>query len=273
MAQGFPMRHVVGLGNRELSYIDAGPSAGRALLLLHAFPLTAEMWRPQLTAPPPGWHAIAPDFAGLGHSDDSNSDTPQLDEYADDTVAIMDALAIERAVVAGVSLGGYVALAIARRAPSRLAGLVLSNTKAPADTEEGRQGRARTIATLEEGGTAAVAAAMVPRLLGATTQRDHAALVDQVRAMIGDNPVNGVRRAVLRLRDRPDASPVLPTIAVPALVIAGEEDEIVPLAESERLAAGIPGARFERIAGAGHLSNLEQPDAWNHALATFLSSV
>lgn len=267
------MRHVLRLGSRELSYIDAGESGGRALFLLHAFPLTAEMWRPQLSAVPHGWRAIAPDFAGLGHSNDTDSEAPRLDEYANDTVAIMDSLGVERAVVAGVSLGGYVALALARIAPSRLAGLVLSNTRATADTDEAREGRARTLRTLEEGGTAAVAAAMLPRLLGATTRRDRPGLADDVRVMIGDNPASGVRRAIVRLRDRPDATSVLPAIEVPTLVIAGEDDELVPSEVSAQLAAGIRGARLERIAGAGHLSNLEQPDAWNRALARFLARI
>jgi pimeloyl-ACP methyl ester carboxylesterase len=265
------MRHVLRFDDRELSYIEAGASGGRALILLHAFPLTAEMWRPQLSGVPQGWRAVAPDFAGLGHSDDTIASTPRLDEYAGDTVAIMDGLGIDRAVIAGVSLGGYVALALARLAPSRLAGLVLSNTRSAADTDEARQGRARTMQMLDEGGTAAVAAAMLPRLVGATTRRAGSGVENEVRVMIADNPVNGVRRAIVRLRDRPDATSVLSTIDVPTLVVAGEEDEIVPSEASEQLAAGIRGARLERIAGAGHLSNLEQPDAWNRVLLSFLA--
>jgi pimeloyl-ACP methyl ester carboxylesterase len=267
------MRHVLRLGSREVSYIDSGSSGGRALLLLHAFPLTAKMWRPQLAAPPEGWRAIAPDFAGLGHSDDTPTDPPALDDYATDTLAVMDVLGIDKAAVAGVSLGGYVAFALARRAPERLSALVLSNTRASADNDEARRGRARAIETVEEGGTASLAASMLPRLLGSTTRRDHAPLADEVRTIIGDNPVHGIRRAILRLRDRPDATPVLERIDVPTLVIAGDEDEIVPTEEAKQLAAAIPVARFEIIPGAGHLSSLEQPDAWNRAVAGLLAGV
>ena len=146
------MRHAVMLGSRRLSYLEAGDPAGRVLVLLHAFPLTAQMWLPQLLAPPDGWRLIAPDLAGLGSTDDHESEPPVLDDYVCDTTALLDRLEIRRAHVGGLSLGGYVALAVARLASDRVDGLVLADTKAPADTAEQRAVRDRLIATLDAGG-------------------------------------------------------------------------------------------------------------------------
>jgi pimeloyl-ACP methyl ester carboxylesterase len=265
------MRQAVRVGPRHLAYHETGGTHGRTIVLLHAFPLNATMWQAQIAAPPSGWRVIAPDFAGLGSSDDHDSLVVTLDDYARDVVTLLDRLGIGRAVVAGVSLGGYVALALARLAPARVAGLVLVDTKAPADSAEAREGRARMLEVLASRGTGGVADEMLPKLLGETTRREQAALVEQVRSSILTNDPEGVRRAILRLRDRPDASAALGAIAVPTLVVVGEEDTVTPPAEAERLAAGIPGARLERIAGAGHLSPLEQPEAFNHVLAEFLA--
>jgi pimeloyl-ACP methyl ester carboxylesterase len=229
------------------------------------------MWQAQLAAPPPGWRVIAPDFAGLGSSDDLDDLSQALDDYARDVVTLVDRLGIGRIVVAGVSLGGYVALALARIAPARLAGLVLVDTKAAADSPDAREGRGRMLDLLANRGTGGVADEMMPKLLGETTRRETPALVEHVRSMILSNDPEGVRRAIVRLRDRPDATPGLASIAVPTLVVVGEEDVVTPPADAERLAAGIPGASIARIAAAGHLSTLEQPDAFGRLLADFLA--
>jgi pimeloyl-ACP methyl ester carboxylesterase len=265
------MRQAVRVGPRHLAYHESGWGHGRTLVLLHAFPLNAAMWQPQLTAAPAGWRLVAPDLAGLGSTDDHDRASVALDDYATDVMTLLDRLGIAHAVVAGVSLGGYVALALARLAPERLAGLVLVDTKAPADGPEARDGRARMLEVLSERGTAGVADAMIPKLLGETSRRERPSLVAEVRSMVLTNDPEGVRRAILRLRDRPDATPVLATVAVPALVVVGEEDAVTPPAEAERLAQGIPGARLERIPGAGHLSTLEQPAAFGRVLGDFLA--
>jgi pimeloyl-ACP methyl ester carboxylesterase len=265
------MRHAVMLGARRLSYLEAGHPAGRVLVLLHAFPLTAQMWLPQLLAPPHGWRLIAPDLAGLGSTDDHEDERVALQDYAEDVVALLDRLGIRRARVGGLSLGGYVTLAVARLAPERVDGLVLADTKAPADTAEQRAARDRLIATLHDGGPDAVAVEMLPRLVGQTTARQQPELLADVRSQIGVNRAVGIRRAILRLRDRPDARPGLAAITVPTLVIAGDEDVPTPVAEAELLVQHITGARLEILAGAGHLSNLERPEAFTAALTRFLS--
>jgi 3-oxoadipate enol-lactonase len=267
------MRHAVLVGSRRLTYLESGTGEGRPLVLLHAFPLTADMWQPQLQSPPDGWRVLAPDFAGLGGSDDHERAAVALDDYASDVLAWLDRLGIGQFVLAGLSLGGYVALAIARMAPNRIGGVVLADTKAPADSEEARAGRERMLETLSERGTDGVAEAMIPKLLGETTRRTKPELVSEVRSMILKNAPEGIRRAILRLRDRPDASPVLPRIHAPVLVIVGDEDAVTPPSEAAALRAGIPLATLQTIAAAGHLSNLEAPGPFNQSLAQFLSTV
>lgn len=267
------MRQAVRAGARHLAYLEAGGGHDRTILLVHAFPLNASMWGPQLADSPDGWRMIAPDLAGLGSSNDHAHESVSLDDYAQDLLLLLDRLGIARAVIAGVSLGGYVALALARRSPDRITALVLADTKAPADTPEARAGRERMLDVLSDRGTAGVADEMLPKLLGPTTRRDRPELVDEVRAMALTNDPEGVRRAIIRLRDRPDATPGLASIAVPALVVVGEEDAVTPPAEAERLHAGIRGATLSRIASAGHLASLEQPAAFNRELSAFLAGI
>lgn len=267
------MRHAVLLGRRHLTYLEAGTGDGRTLVLLHAFPLNADMWRPQLESPPDGWRVLAPDFAGFGGTDDHEGEGVALDDYARDVIAWLDRMDVGPVVAAGVSMGGYVALALARLAPQRLSGLVLADTKAPADSDEARAGRDRLRETLSEGGPDAVADAMLPKLLGDTTRRTRPGMESELRSLILSNTPAGIRRGILRLRDRPDATAVLPAIAVPALVLVGQEDGVTPIAEARALQSGIPRATMEVIPGAGHLSSLEAPAVFNAALERYLSTL
>jgi pimeloyl-ACP methyl ester carboxylesterase len=241
------------------------------MVLLHAFPVTARMWRPQLLTAPVGWRLIAPDLAGFGDSDDREGEPPALDDYAVDVLALLDRLDVHRAHVGGLSLGGYVTLAVARLAPDRVTGLVLADTKAPADSPDQRAGRDRLVVALETGGLDALATEMLPRLVGRTTARQQPELVAEIRAHVALNNAAGLRRAILRLRDRPDATPGLGAITVPTLVIAGDEDVATPVLEARFLAEHIRGAQLEVVSGAGHLSNLERPEAFTVALTRFLT--
>jgi 3-oxoadipate enol-lactonase len=267
------MRQALRVQGRHLAYVEAGAPGGRVLLLLHAFPLTADMWRPQMDAVPAGWRMIAPDLAGLGRSDDRPDEPPVFDDYPSDVIAILDRLGIDTAVVGGLSLGGYVALALARLAPDRLSGLVLADTKAPADDAQAREGRRRMLEVLAEHSGDGVADEMMPKLLSETTRQQRPALEHDLRSLILTNDPEGMRRAILRLRDRPDATPVLQSIAVPAAVIVGSEDRVTPPGEAERLVNGIRGASLHTIPGAGHLSSLENPTAFNDALFALLARV
>ena len=246
--------------------------SGWPVVLIHAFPLTADMWRPQLDRAPQGWRFLAPDLRGFGGSPlPSPPGTRTIDDYAADVEALLDSLEIERGVVGGISMGGYVTFALLRRAPERCTAVVLADTKASADTPEGRTARREMSALLRSRGPSAVADQMIPKLLGAAARQD-AALVARVREMIERNTVEGLDSAIQAMLARPDSTPGLQRIPVPALVITGEEDEPAPLVESEAMHRAIGRSQLVVLPGKGHLSNLEAPDEFALALTNFLTS-
>lgn len=239
------------------------------LLFLHAFPLNARMWTSQLALADLGWRVVAPHFRGFegGRSDPPAS---SLDDYAADVIDLLDALHCEEAVCAGLSMGGYVAFAILRLAPRYVQALVLADTRPQADAPEGLEGRRRMLQLVREKGTEAVANDMLPKLLGETTQRQHREVVERVRQLILLNDQAAIAGAVTAMMTRPDSTPLLAAIHVPTLVVAGEEDTLTPPAVAEDMHRAIAGSELCLIPGAGHLSNLEQPKAFNEALARFL---
>jgi pimeloyl-ACP methyl ester carboxylesterase len=264
--------------DRVISFLDAadpGPATPeRTLVLLHAFPLAADVWRPQLEAVPAGWRFIAPDLCGFGESQVGDPSLPAtVDGYARDVVALLDHLGVGQAVVAGLSMGGYVAFAMLRLAPERVAGLVLADTRAEADDEATRASRDGMKETLAQGGAAAVCERMLPGLLGATTRASRPDLVRRVQELVLAQRPEAIRRAIESLKTRPDSTPLLAAIACPSLVVVGAEDQIIDV-DSVRLMRGrIPGADLAVIEKAGHLSNLEQPEAFNRVLDAFLLRV
>jgi pimeloyl-ACP methyl ester carboxylesterase len=264
------MLRTITVGPREVTLREAG--AGAPVLLVHAFPLSGEMWGPQLASPPEGWRLIATDLRGLGRSSPGSGAT-SVDEHAADLVAVLDALGIERAVVVGLSMGGYVALALMRAAPDRVRALVLCDTRADADTDEARANRQRLREQLQQGGPPAIADAMMPRLLGPTTMRERPDVVARVRGLIEMNGPRGIDDAIVALMCRPDSTPGLAQVGVPTLLVVGEEDALTPAALHEQMRAQIRGARLVVIPRAGHLSNLEAPEAFSAALGGFLEAL
>jgi pimeloyl-ACP methyl ester carboxylesterase len=259
--------HVVDVRTHRVRVLEAG--AGQPLLLVHGFPLGAAMWRPQLEAVPPGWRFIAPDLHGFG-GDRLETPARSMDGHAKDLLALLDTLGIDRAVVCGLSMGGYVAFALLRRAPERVAGLVLCDTRAEADTDEARAGRRTMRELLAQRGAGVIADLMIPRLLGETTRRERPGVMDTVRGLIEANDAAGIDAAIEALLSRPDAVPQLAAIACPTLIVTGDEDTLTPLAFHQTLREVIPGAHLAVLPGAGHLSNLEQPAVFNAVLHQFL---
>lgn len=260
---------------RTISYLDverSGPSH-HALVLLHAFPLAGEMWRPQFAAVPAGWRVVAPDLRGFGASSpDVPSEPVSIDDYARDVIALLDHLELHRVVVGGNSMGGYAAFAMLRLAAERVKGLVLADTKSEADSESARADRAVMLEILASGGVAAVWERMQPGLLGRTTRASRPEVVERVRHLVLEQPAAGVRRAIERLRSRPDCTPLLPGIGCPTLVIVGEEDQIAGVETARRIHEKIPTAELAVIRGAGHLAGLEQPHEFNVILGRFLAA-
>lgn len=236
------------------------------VVFLHAFPLNADMWARQIAALP-GRRTLAPHFPGFGGRDAGEAD---LDAFARAVLADMDAAGVERAVLVGLSMGGYVAFRLHALAPERVAALVLADTRAGADDEAGRKRRADQAARARSEGIGWIPDAMVPALLGETTRRERPEVVQQVRGLVAQANPEGVARALEAMSRRPDSTPSLGKIGVPTLVVVGEEDTLTPPGESRIIADGIPGARLLTLPGAGHLANLEAPAGFNQALLDFL---
>jgi 3-oxoadipate enol-lactonase len=251
------------IGNRDLAYESYG--SGEALVLVHAFPFDGRMWREAARALASRCRVIAPDMRGFGASDLGDGDA-SIADMADDVAALLDSLGIARASVGGLSMGGYVSLAFAARHGARLQRLILADTKAAADTEVARVGRAEALAKVEKEGVAALVERQLAVLLSPAASE---ALREQVRVFGQQSPA-GVCAGIRALRDRPDRRAELPAIACPTLVLVGSEDVISPPAEMAEMASAIPGAHLVKIASAGHLSCLEKPADFAAAIANFI---
>jgi 3-oxoadipate enol-lactonase len=256
------------VNGRATRYLEAGK--GRPLILLHAFPFSADMWQSQIDHVPDGWQFIAPDLRGFGAST-PEVDALSMDAYAGDVVALMDGLGIETAVIGGLSMGGYVTFALFRQAPGRFAGVVLADTKAPADTPEGQAGRRAMSELLRAKGVSAVVDALLPKLCGETTHRERPQVLAEARRLMEANQPDAIDAALQALITRPDSTPDLRRITCPALVVVGQEDVVTPAADAELLACSIPRAELVVLPRVGHLSNLEAPEGFSSALARFLS--
>jgi pimeloyl-ACP methyl ester carboxylesterase len=231
------------------------------------------MWGPQLSALPVGWRGIAPDLRGFGASEGPAEDVTTMDAFADDLAGLLDHLSIERAVVCGLSMGGYIALAMWRRHRDRVRALILSDTRAGADSGEAADARRRLAERVLSEGPDVVADGMLPRLLSPTTSRRDAGTVQLVRAMMLETRPVTMARALLGMAERPDSEEMLASIDVRTLVIVGDEDAITSRGQADLLARGIRPATLEVIDGAGHLPNLEQPAEFNRAMAGFLAGL
>jgi pimeloyl-ACP methyl ester carboxylesterase len=231
--------------------------------------MNARMWEPQLSLSGHGWRVIAPHLRGM---DDGAHDPPaqSMDDYAGDIIDLLDALHVEQAVIGGLSLGGYVTFALFRHAPQYFQGMILADTRAEADTPEAAEGRRRMLKLVAEKGAAGVADAMIPKLLAEETRRDRPDIVESVRALILASSPDAIAGAITAMLSRPDSTPLLRSIECPTLVIVGEHDQLTPVAISRELHRMVPQSELTIISSAGHVSNLEQPDAFTAALAAFL---
>lgn len=241
---------------------------GPAVLFIHGYPLDRTIWEHQV-AHLDGWRRIAPDLRGMGESDAPGGDYGMA-TYSADLAALLDELGVERTVLCGLSMGGYVALDFLRRWPARVSGLILMDTRAEADTAEGRQGRDAAIQVARQSGAEAIAEGMLPKILADGASPD---MEDRVGAMMAATPVAGIIGALEAMKSRSDSTPMLRTIGVPTLVIVGEDDAITPPEQARVMARAIPGARLLIVSDAGHLPPVERPEVTTEALRDFLRSV
>jgi pimeloyl-ACP methyl ester carboxylesterase len=254
----------------QLAYTDAG--LGLPVVLLHGYPFNRSLWTEQVSALSNSYRVITPDLRGLGESD-SRPGAATMNRMAQDVVELLDQLEISRAVIGGLSMGGYVALAFYKQFPSRVRALVLADTRPQADTEEGKQTRVQQAEKALAEGMAGIADSMLPKLLTPETVSKRPEVVKRVRDMMLKTKPEGAAGALLGMAERDDQTPLLAQIACPALILVGREDPITPVPDSEKMNREIAGSRLVVIDNAAHVSNLERTEQFNNELVQFLNSL
>lgn len=258
------------VNNITIGYSDQG--TGLPIVFLHAFPLNRTMWATQARLLSVQFRIITIDLRGHGESD-----APlwryTLEQSADDVRALLDHLEIQRALFVGLSMGGYILFAFYRKYAARVKGLILADTKAQADTEEGENGRFQLAQIAYKKGPSAIADVMIPKLLSPATIQTNPDLVHQVRAMIEGNQISGIAGDLMAMAERPDSVSLLSQITCPTQIIVGELDQATPPSDAKLMAEQIPHARLVIIPHAAHLSNLEQSEAFNQIVAAFASEI
>jgi 3-oxoadipate enol-lactonase len=255
------------IGEATLHYLDAG-AGGDVVLLLHAFPLSSAMWQPLAKALSGRFRVIAPDYRGLGQSRPAPA-AITMASAVDDVRTLLRSLGVRRVLVAGLSMGGYVAFELYRRAPELVRALALCDTRATPDTVQARDSRETFARNALEKGLSWVADDFTPRLLRPSPDP---AVVARVREIIAGGTPEGVAAAQRGMALRADSVPTLSRIGVPTLVVVGAEDQLTPPADAIAMQSGIRGARLAVIPGAGHLPVLESPAAFAQALSSFFAA-
>ena len=260
------------INNTQIAYSDHG--IGLPVIFLHAFPLNRTMWDGEMLPllAEQRYRLISLDWRGFGESD-IPGEISTMEVLAGDVIALVDHLGIEKAVLCGLSMGGYVAFACLRQYARRIAGLILADTRPAADTPERQANREDVARLAETQGTTAIADLQLPRLISDYTRQHDPMVETRIRQMINAATVPGIAAASRGMALRADSSDLLAGITCPTLVIAGEQDALIPPSEAQAYAARIPNARFVSIPYAGHLSNLEQPGAFLTAISDFLQSL
>lgn len=275
----------VRIGTRVIGYEDEGGGESPApLVLLHGHPFDRTMWTPQLAAVSATRRVVAPDLRGYGasplrpatgggpHALATGPGFTPLSAFADDVAALLDRLGIERLVLAGLSMGGQIAMEFYRRFPARVAGLVLADTFPAAETDEGRRRRnALADRLLREGAEGMKAYA--DEVLHLMVAPEHTGAAAHVHRMMSAAPPEGAAAALRGRAERPDYRQVLTRVTVPTLIVVGREDTYTPVSDAEEMHAAVPDSTLTVIEGAAHLPNLERPDAFNKALTSFLTGL
>jgi 3-oxoadipate enol-lactonase len=232
------------------------------IVFLHAFPYSPEMWKPQQELLS-HHNVMVPNLLGF----------ESFDEAARSVLKEVDLAGWQEVLFVGISMGGYTMFRLWEKAPERFAGMVLACTRAIPDSEEAKRARKKQADRLASEGVNWLPDALFPTHFSETTLKTRAEVLEEAKAMILLNQAEPIINTLTALANRPDSRPLLPTINVPTLVIAGEEDKLVPLAETKEIAEVIPNARLELIPGAGHLANLENPEHFNDVLLTFINGL
>ncbi|HSK64043.1 MAG TPA: alpha/beta fold hydrolase [Pyrinomonadaceae bacterium] len=258
----------VNVGDIQLAYTDTG--LGQPVVLLHGYPFNRSLWNEQVNALSNSFRVITPDLRGLGESDAAQGPAT-MNRMAQDVAALLDHLEISRAVIGGLSMGGYVVLAFYKQFPARVRSLILADTRAQADTEEGKQTRFQQAEKARAEGMAGIADSMLPKLLTPETVSKRPDVVKRVRDMMLKTKPEGAAGALLGMAEREDQTSLLSQVSCPTLILVGREDPITPVADSEKMHSEIAGSRLVVIENAAHVSNLERTDQFNEELMRFLN--
>ena len=257
----------INVGDIQLAYTDTG--LGQPVVLLHGYPFNRSLWNEQVTALSNSFRVITPDLRGMGESE-ATQGPATMNRMAQDVAALLDHLEISRAVIGGLSMGGYVVLAFYKQFPSRVRSLILADTRAQADTEEGKQTRLQQAEKALAEGMAGIADSMLPKLLTPETVSKRPDVVKRIRDMMLKTKPEGAAGALLGMAERDDQTSLLSQISVPTLILVGREDPITPVADSEKMHREIAGSRLVVIENAAHVSNLERTDQFNEEVTRFL---
>jgi pimeloyl-ACP methyl ester carboxylesterase len=263
-------RSQVAVRGLRLHYREWGQ--GLPVLLLHGFPLSSQLWEDVAVRLEDGFRVVAPDLRGHGDSE-APPGPYSMDALAEDVVGLADALGLDRFVLGGHSMGGYVAFRVADRWPQRLAGLVLVATRAEPDTEEAKARRQMGIERIRREGGEAFLQDFLPNLVSEHTRTHRPAVLARVWELARRLPDHVLVACLEGMMARPDSRPLLARLDLPALVVAGEQDAVVPLASAQAMAQALPRGRLVVATGAGHLPSMEAPELVASALRDFLAGL
>ena len=260
------------INGHKIYFVDEGNEVEIPVIFLHGFPLSHEMWKPQIKFLSEKYYVIAYDILGHGKSDVGDGQYT-IDHHVDDLFALMDLLKIKKAVLVGLSMGGYIALRAYERRPLRIRALVLSDTKSEADTDEGKIKRFAGMRDVKENGSAVYAETAVKTLFASKTFKKNPEMVQDIEKIVANTKPLGIAGTLLALAARSDTTPILSQIKVPVLILVGSEDVITPPRLARAMHKKIPHSELHIIPEAGHMSNLENPEAFNRHLLSFLEKL
>jgi len=251
--------------------MDQGEPSRDAIVLIHGFPFSHEMWSRQIDLLKENYRVIAYDLRGHGRSEVGDGQY-SLEFFVDDLIGLLDHLKIKKAVLCGLSIGGYISLRTVERNPERVGGLILCDTQSEPDTNEAKLRRAATIKSVKTGGVDAYAEGLVKALFTPQSLTTKVDVVERIKETIRFTSPIGICGTLLALAGRTDTTPSLSGIKVPTCIIVGEGDTITPPPRSEMMHDKIPNSEFHLIPNAAHMSNLENPDVFNRQLMDFLET-
>lgn len=255
----------------NLSYDDLG-EGDLPVIFLHGFPFDKSMWKEQMEALAPSYRVIACDIRGFGNSRDEVTSF-SIDLFSIDLARFMNALGIKKAVICGLSMGGYIALNFQKKYPELVAALILCDTQCISDPKDVKEGRLLEIADIEENGPAAFNEKFVKKVFHEDSLTNRKEVVEELTCVVNANSTHIIAEGLRALSSRTETCSTLGDIPVPTLIICGREDRVTPLEQSEYMHRAADHSSFRVIEKAGHVSNLEQPEAFNQYLREFLDKV